>query len=343
MATPQTPDGALTTLPARLRTLREDLPHRNGKVRYYAGAFARDLLPDAWFRSRLPRVLRRIEDFPEAVATDARARADACFGVSAPFRLPDGSPRIGDLRMGRRQRTYYFDLRSVLRHFDPDLRARWLFGDVREVPEVPTFVKSRPIGAGNGNAVLLKLNRVRHFGWARDRTPFRHKEGRLVGRGGIFQEHRVRFYERYFGHPLCDLGHVGRTPSPGSPRWDRPRMSIERQLGFKFVLALEGNDVASNLKWILSSNSLAVMPTPRFETWFLEGGLQPDLHYVRIREDHADLEERLHYFLAHPEAAEEILRNAHAWVARFRRPEVEEWIGLEVARRYLQASGVDLP
>ena len=38
----------------------------------------------------------------------------------------------------------------------------------------------------------------------------------------------------------------------------------------KFILCIEGNDVASNLKWVMSSNSVAVMPKPKFESWFME-------------------------------------------------------------------------
>ena len=48
-------------------------------------------------------------------------------------------------------------------------------------------------------------------------------------------------------------------------------MTINEQLHYKFILCSEGNDVASNLKWVMSSNSIAVMPKPKFETWFMEG------------------------------------------------------------------------
>ena len=46
-------------------------------------------------------------------------------------------------------------------------------------------------------------------------------------------------------------------------------------LNYKFILAIEGYDVATNLKWIMSSNSLAVMPRPTYATWFMEGTLIP--------------------------------------------------------------------
>ena len=83
-------------------------------------------------------------------------------------------------------------------------------------------------------------------------------------------------------------------------------------------MAIEGNDVASNLKWVMSSNSLAVMPRPTCETWFMEGTLIPDYHYIEVKDDFSDLEEKLNYYIAHPEKAEEIIAHAHEYVAQFR-------------------------
>ena len=40
------------------------------------------------------------------------------------------------------------------------------------------------------------------------------------------------------------------------------KVSIDYHLKHKFILCIEGNDVASNLKWVMSSNSVAVMPKP---------------------------------------------------------------------------------
>ena len=68
-------------------------------------------------------------------------------------------------------------------------------------------------------------------------------------------------------------------------------------------MALEGNDVASNLKWVMSSNSIAVMPRPTCETWFMEGKLIPNYHYIEIKPDYSDLPEKLQYYIDHPEEA----------------------------------------
>lgn len=82
---------------------------------------------------------------------------------------------------------------------------------------------------------------------------------------------------------MCNLGEIkGRHPNK---QWIVEKMTLRQHLDYKFILSLEGNDVASNLKWVMSSNSLAVMPRPTCETWFMEGRLIPNYHYVEIKPD----------------------------------------------------------
>ena len=102
---------------------------------------------------------------------------------------------------------------------------------------------------------------------------------------------------------------------------------------------MEGNDVASNLKWVMSSNSLAVMTRPTCETWFMEGQLRPDYHYVEVKEDFSDFEDKLKYYIAHPEKAEEIIAHAHEYVSQFRDNKREELLQLMVMQRYFETSG----
>ena len=70
----------------------------------------------------------------------------------------------------------------------------------------------------------------------------------MIGRGEVFQHHRYLFYEKYFGHPLTDVAQV--NTYRGNLDWMKPIISLEKHLEFKFILSLQGNDVATNLKWI---------------------------------------------------------------------------------------------
>ncbi len=195
-------------------------------------------------------------------------------------------------------------------------------------------MKSRPINENNENSVLLKLNYTRHFRWIKNDKSFSEKKNLLIGIAAVYQQNRVLFFEKYFNHPLCDLGQVNKVG--GNPeKWLKPKISIEKQLENKFILSLEGNDVATNLKWIMSSNSIAVMPKPKFETWFMEGKLEGGKHYIEIADDFSDLEEQLNLYIQNPQKAEEIVKNANHWCSQFMNQNLEDYCNLKVLEKLL--------
>lgn len=246
---------------------------------------------------------------------------------------------VGNYRRKMFHTAYYFDQHDVTRWFPPHLRWNFCPGDVYFTPEVPAVVKSRLLAADNQNSVVLKLDKLRHFMYVHDTKPFREKKDCAIFRGKIRQSRlRTLFLQKFFGHPMCDCGVVGRNE--GCPdEWMTEKKTIREHLDYKFIIALEGNDVASNLKWVMSSNSLAVMTRPTCETWFMEGTLIPDYHYVEVKEDFSDFEEKLRYYINHPEKAEEIIRHAHEYVDQFRNDEREELLQLMVMERYFEQSG----
>lgn len=301
---------------------------------YYAMNAAQRLVPDVFFRQALAK---RLTEVPAARAAEVADRVAYYLRHEQPFPLPDQAQRMRDIRSDG-YTTYWFDLIRLLRYFPPHMRVAYLFGDIREVPPVPTVVKSRPIAEDNHHSVLLKLNQLRHYYFAADSLSFTQKRDVVVWRGKCHgRSHRMAIVERYHATPGCDIGDMN-PKAEGQPTW-KPYMTIEEQLRCKFVLSIEGNDVATNTKWIMASNSLCVMAKPRFETWFMEGRLIPDHHYVQVRDDYADLLEKRDHYLARPNEAEAIITNAQRHVARFLDQRVEEAIGLQVLRRYFMLSG----
>ena len=89
----------------------------------------------------------------------------------------------------------------------------------------------------------------------------------------------------------------------------------------------------------MSSNSIAVMPRPLFETWFMEGRLIPNYHYIEVKPDFSDLLERMDYYSAHPEEAEAIIKHAHEYVDQFRNSRRERLISLLVLKKYFMGVG----
>ncbi|KAA6330444.1 hypothetical protein EZS27_020843 [termite gut metagenome] len=234
--------------------------------------------------------------------------------------------------------AYFFDSYQYTRYFPNHLKAAFLFGDVIHIPEIPSITKSRPIDGDNTNSVILNLDKTRHFMFIKDKRKFQDKKDMLVGRAHVTQPHRIKFWEMYFNHPLCNLGQINQY-STYHPGWKVKPMTIDEHLEYKFVLCIEGNDVATNLKWVMSSNSLAVMPRPRYETWFMEGRLIPNYHYIEIKADYSDLEDRLTYYIRHIDEALQIIENAHQYIAQFRDRKREDLISLLTLQKYFKQTG----
>lgn len=337
--------------------MSKDLPHlplrcrlssgRNAKLPYYLGALGRRLVPAALCRARLPGLLASIDARPDAAEIHARA-AYYCKLGPGEGRLPAGAIAVGAQRRPRSGEVYYYDSHEFLRYFPADFRFHLLPGDGVGHVDAATLAKARPLAPeklpGNAPWVLLKLNRIRHFIFVRD--PFGHAEKApsAIFRGKVrdaewtaYKPNREAFFARYHGNPRFDLGDT--TRHPAVPEWAAERQSLWQQLRHRYIFALEGNDVASNLKWVMSSNSLAVMPPPTFETWFQEGLLEPHVHYVPIAPDFSDVAEVLDFYDRRPAARERIVRSANAWAARFMDPARERLAALLTLARYFSATG----
>ena len=132
------------------------------------------------------------------------------------------------------------------------------------------------------------------------------------------------------GPPLCrQQGPIGEprcrevqgAPDNFRGRFGTHRIEMKRKmptflsLFFQvFRSFLSGNDVATNLKWLMAQNSVVLMPTPLKESWLMEGLLRPWVHYVPL-DDPAEARARVAWMQAHEEDCLRIVRNANAWMA----------------------------
>ena len=315
---------------------------KNSKAGYYLRAGFRDILPDAFFRKRLKKELeecRRLYD-EEYIAS----RVNHYCQFDNHRDLGPAAETIGDLHRTPHGSTYYYDSRETLQWFDPSLRWNHLFGDVRDIPPYPTVVKTRSLGCDNSNSVVLKLDKCRHYVFLKDKKEFSQKSDRAIFRGYIGQRpNRVLFCNTFAGNPRIDGAttlsngsiFAGEKMAPSSGN-AAPRISLYQHLDYRYIMALEGNDVASNLRWIMSSNSLAVMPRPTCESWFMESRLEPGVHYVEVKDDYSDLESQMDYYSSHPREAEEMARNANRYVDQFRDLRRERYISLLVMQKYFK-------
>lgn len=253
----------------------------------------------------------------------------------APVCMPK-IEKLTNLELLRKGSRYFFDTYEHMRFFSKYLDYILQQGDVNFQLPHPSLCKSRPILQTYSNNILLNMDKIRHFKFftTPPQIDYQAKKDILFFRGGVYQPHRKDFMRKYFNHPMCDLGHVGNVNEEELQKWKKDKISIEDHMQYKFILSLEGNDVATNLKWIMSSNSIAVMPEPKFETWFMEGKLIANHHYIKISSDYSDLQEQLEYFISHPQDAKDIIDNANIYIKQFLDKNTENLISFLVLRKY---------
>lgn len=335
---------------------------KNNYFLYNLKGIGRSLVPSIFLPKNREKILKDVLARPDIEYI--KSRVDYYCQLDNPITLDDEAKNLSFVRFARKKTVYFFDTYEYTRYFPQDFKAHFEFGDVNYICPKPSITKSRPIkayyescpekilnnlaykqvGGGQKNnlapfkySTLLNLEKVRHFTFINDPYTFENKQDKLFYRGGIYQSHRTAFFEKYFNHRLCDLGHTGSKTI--HKEWQKAKIGIAKHLPYKFLLSLEGNDVASNLKWVMSSNSLAVMPDPKFETWFMEGRLLPNIHYMQIRDDYTDVEEKLDFFIKHPNDAKEIIHNAHNYIKQFFDNKREAIISLLVLEKYFYYTG----
>lgn len=307
---------------------------KNSKVKYYVKEYLHYFLPSITFRSQCRRLISHAAE--RADIDYIKSRVDYYNKLEGVATLSSDALNISDsiLRNYHGSKVYFFDTNHYLKYFPQERRYILKDGDITYVPKEPSLVKSRPIGDANSNSVLLNMDKVRHFVFLNDAIPFRDKRNMILYRGDTTNKpHRQRFLAIYFNHPMCDVGDTTQRCEEVK-QYAKPKMSLRDHLEYKFIMALEGNDVASNLKWIMSSNSIAVMPRPTYETWFMEGKLIPGYHYIEIRPDYSDLIEQCEHYIKHPEQAEQIIANAHEYIKQFKDKGREKLISLLVLDKY---------
>ncbi|MCM1320343.1 MAG: glycosyltransferase family 90 protein [Muribaculaceae bacterium] len=305
---------------------------KNVKLFYFMRAYMKRMMPRTLCNWQRKRLLKQMSHHPDYPALMDRVEY-YCHATSCP--LPTDSPHLRDTDYYKCPKVYRLDSEAVTRYFPPQLRWRMAPGDNTACFDIPTIVKSRPIADNNCMDVLLKLNHVRHFILLDDKLKWEDKEPVALFRGRIgAKENRLQFVRKFMNSKLVDAKCIDSLDDIPTQCVSR-KYTIWEQLRYKFIVCLEGNDVASNLKWVMNSNSVAIMPSPTYETWFMEGRLQPNVHYIAIRPDFSDLEDKITYYLEHPELIQQILDNAHRWTAQFKDPRAEQLISLAVFDRYL--------
>lgn len=214
-------------------------------------------------------------------------------------------------------------------------------------------------------AIIWKLNEFRHFGSIqyveRNDTPWSEKRNVAVFRGTLTGTNvrkdikrsdddytncmnwiRCRLVYQYAGSEVVDakltstIGEVNSTIR--GVELKGAVLDMQQMLQYKALLLLEGNDVASGLKWALFSNSVVLMPPPTHTSWAMEELLEPYVHYVPVDADAGNVDAQMRWVVANDAEAQAIARRGAAWIRDLVLDDSaaadDAWIRGELVRRY---------
>src|SRR5262245_1090851 len=183
----------------------EGLVRKFRRVRFYAQAVAREVIPQSEYRRRLTQFYATIWKRDDLNELLVRVNYYNKFDEASTIAIPKSvKPSFNDT-------YYYFDLRRITNFFDRQLLVDFRFGDVFWIPDTPQIVKSRPIHGDNRNAILMRLDSLRHFSnWPKDHRPFRTKASRAVWRGNLNNPLREVLVGRHGNSAVHDIGHTSK-------------------------------------------------------------------------------------------------------------------------------------
>lgn len=253
-----------------------------------------------------------------------------------------------------KDRLYYHDMVHLTHHI-PNLHSTtFLFcpKDRVEPFKVPTLVKSRPIH-NHGASILMNMNYARHFQSVfkvdKDDIPFHEKQDRLVWRGAdtgcgfgnnipkrdVSRETLVQLYADH-PNPNIDIGIYSNSTKKNTVNsmYSKPSIELSEMLKSKYLLSVEGNDVSTNLKWILYSNSVPFCPPFTMQSWILEDQLKPWEHYIPLRSDFLDMEDKLEWAFNHPTVCQRIASQGREYMKSFLDPNTEKTITRHILSLY---------
>lgn len=222
---------------------------------------------------------------------------------------------------------YFVDVARLLYHSDTPKYVQC--GDSCYDGNGPVFTKVRTSETGG---ILFNLNSTRHWKpivW--DDISWEQKSSDIVWRGSdTGQDTRLNFVKSYYS--TYNVGFSGwvqdKHRRPGLYRDDylKSPMSVSDMLTYKYLPVVNGNDKSSSLGWVMASNSVPIMPVPKFHSWMCEKWLVPGEHYVEVKDDFFDFDEKVQWCKEHDDECRKIATNGREFMLQFANEKRELYI-----------------
>jgi hypothetical protein len=217
------------------------------------------------------------------------------------------------------------------------------YGDIQNAVDKYKFVKIRS-GNINKSIILKCMNQGRHwnnFYQIVDNTHYDNKIDKIFWRGtttGSINRPGNRFLlvEKYFNkNDNFNIGFSSVCQNKSEyNKYVKDNVDIKTFLQYKYIISVEGNDKDSGLNWKLNSYSIILMPKPTKFSWLMEDKLIPDYHYILLKDDFSDLEEKLEWCRKNENKCKIIIYNANNYMKQFSDINNENAIEKEVINQY---------
>ena len=213
--------------------------------------------------------------------------------------------------------------------------------------EYPAFVKSRQL-TNPLKSVLLPLENLYQPSFyaniLQEDIPYNKKISNVVWRGsnsGYVLEDtekasRFKLVEKYRFHKKFNIGFssIQYNKKLDLKKYLADKLSIKDQLKYKFIISVEGNDFATNLSWIMLSNSVPILPKCFVETWKCESAMTEYIHYIPVKRDFTDLQDKIEWALENDEKCLSIAFMSRMFILQFFDVRKEKFLINKVIKKY---------
>ena len=154
---------------------------------------------------------------------------------------------------------------------------------------------------------------------------------------------------------LCSLRHPNLIDAkfPAGPWADKAIHDIpeladggfrrpQKQVSYKYLLAIDGNTFPSSLIWQLGTDCLVLKNKSEYNEWFYKG-IQDGVHYVSFDSDCRDLPNLIEYFNDHDEEAQAIANAGNEFANKYLLWEGPVFYLYELLKAYADLFPKDIP
>ena len=252
---------------------------------------------------------------------------------------------------------YFEYIKCLLKKNNIDKYILFLAGDYNNnINKLPLLCKTR---RENNNNIIINFKRFRHMNLVDylvkfPDIPFYLKKNIVIWRGSTTGNikniaNRFLIVEKFYNYNINKINigfssnkiinnkeQVGITKKNIKKKFVKEALTINQLLQNKFLVSVEGNELSSGLKWMLYSNSVVLMAKPRNFSWIMEDKLIPNKHYILLKDDFSDLEEKYKWCKQNLEKCNKISINATEYMKQFLDINKEKELENMVIKRYVK-------